>query len=186
MNKVCLFLFLICTAIRSQSAFETLSFNAQMYAPSFSTEFSDYFSAKKSIGLEVVTPYYYGEFYVGAIFYSFNDTQKSTTSFDVNYLYLGWQKAFSLSQKIRGMAGLHIGSYEMDFDNEDRWYYKSESEFVASIKFGFVYSLTSIWEIGVLHYSDFVFTHNRIKMHNLSAVLSYKIETPEWLKTFLR
>ena len=185
MNKLILIFFLCFICNSQKKAFQTLSFELGINTKTLSTEFNDFYQQKKGFNFRVLSSYYIGDFYLGLKQINFNVTEKSTSNFDSKYLYIGWQFPLLKSNKIDFNLGFHVGSFEMDFLNEAKWYYAKESELSTALQVNFNYQLSKSFYINARTDFQQIYTYKRIYLHTLNIGISYKIETPKWLKRFL-
>ena len=174
----------------SQKAFETLSFEIAINSKSFSTEFNNYYKQNNGISFRVLTPYYYGDFYAGVKQIKFTtkviDDTFNPTDFNALFIYIAWQIPLIDLDKFRTNIGLQLGSFEMEFTRENRWYYASESELSTAVELNLLVEIMPEVKVTLASEHQYVYTYKRIKIHTINVGLSYQFEMPPWLKDFLQ
>lgn len=178
-------IFIISLFSQEKKSYETISVQLGFHTPSFNTELNDFYTSQKHFELIVLTPYHIGELYAGIKHFSFQKLINSTSDFSSNYIFLGWQLPLINSEKLTFNFGFQLGSFEMNFDEETKWFYKKESEFATSIQSNISYKFSQKINIHLRIENQQIFTYHRIYINTISAGTSYTFGTPQWLKHLL-
>lgn len=190
MNKYIYALCFIFTVF-GQDAFESISFELSLNSKTFSSEFNNYYKQNDGLNFRISSPYHLGDFYAGIKQVNYISKVKendeiSSSDFNSYFIYLGWQYSLLKSEKFRAHIAFHLGSFEMKFPSESRWYYASESELSTALELNLSYEIMT--DVNLLLASEYqhVYTFKAIKIHSYNLGLSFKYEMPECLKQFLQ
>ena len=135
----------------------------------------------------VETPFYYGNILAGLRILSFSGKKPSYQNFSSNYYFVGWGKDFNIVNRVTLFAGFRVGGFAMSFaDDSLTAYQKDETELAAGINTKLNFQILSNIFFNVSAEYSAVFTHKRIELFLLAAGISYKFETPSWMKEFLK
>jgi len=136
---------------------------------------------------EIETPFYAGEIRVGLHLYQFNGKTDDYPDYLVGFFYIGWGVEIPLISQLGWFNGIRLGSYQMGFDDTDiNPTQRVESELAVGIDTGLNLKLSSRWQghVGIGYIA--VFTQKKIELLNLSVGISYTINSPDWLREFLK
>ena len=134
----------------------------------------------------LATPFYLGFIEIGTAVHRY-EAKQEVPGFAALWLYAGWGLGVDVTDRIRLEGSGRIGNYHMSFD--------SGSEFTGVINESelalMVQSRLSVRPVGRV--SLFVsgsylqaYTFLRLKLWYVTAGLSYRVNSSEWLKGFLR
>lgn len=135
----------------------------------------------------VATPFYLGYAEVGGAYHRYPVKQFTVPAFDALLSFAGWGLSGSVADRLRLEGGVRIGTYRMTFDEiTDFPGVKNESELALMLN-----ARLAVRPVGPvsLHVGGSymkVYTFLRLNLWYASAGLSYRLNSPPWLKDFLR
>lgn len=188
--NVCLILQVTTTflfAEDSDSAFKTLSFKINCLTNTNRNLLHQYWQPFIGGEVEVKMPFYAGNISVGLQLFQFKGISEIYPDYLVSYFYMGWGGEYHINSTLSGIIGIRLGSYQMNFDDTDiNPTQKVESELASGIDGGINLKINSKWRshIGIGYIT--IFTYKKIELLNISLGISYTIDTPSYLKEFLK
>jgi len=135
----------------------------------------------------VATPFYLGYAEVGGAYHRYPVKQFTVPAFDAVLTFAGWGLGVGVADRLRLEGGVRIGTYRMTFDEiTDFPGVKNESELALLL-----HARLAIRPVGPvsLHLGGSymkVYTSLTMNLWYASAGLSYRLNSPNWLKDFLR
>jgi hypothetical protein len=134
----------------------------------------------------LATPFYFGFLELGAAVHRY-DAAQDVPGFGALWLYAGWGLGADVGDHLRLEASGRVGNYHMSFDGGSEFSgVINESELALMGQ-----ARVAVRPVGPL--SIFVsgsylqaYTFLRLKLWYVSAGLSYRLTSPDWLKDFLR
>ncbi len=145
---------------------------------------------KPGIGGEfsMATPFYLGYAEFGGAYHRYRVDQPAVPAFGAVLLYAGWGLDVEVVQRLRFESGLRVGNYRMTFDDEDVPFagVKNESELALLVNARVALRPAGPVSVYVGGSYTKVYTFLRLNLWYVSAGLSYRLHSPEWLKEFLR
>lgn len=127
------------------------------------------------IGFEVSTPYYIGNFELGARYTRYNELEFENSGFHSTYIFAGWHYTHYTSgeKDLSIVPGIRFGSRYMIFDEEKTYrdeyrFSRFESEFCYEVLFRIQYRI-----------------NNRLEFYTSAAINQTRFEIPyaEWIGT---
>ena len=135
----------------------------------------------------IETPFYLGYAEVGGAYHRYPVKEPTVPAFDAILVYAGWGLGVGVADRIRLEGGARIGNYRMSFDEVTLFPgVKNETELALLLN-----ARLAIRPVGPvsLHVGGSymkVYTFLRLNLWYASAGLSYRLNSPNWLKEFLR
>ena len=128
------------------------------------------------------TPFYAGNLQTGVRIQPFESASSAQPSFWSGFLFLGWHQRWSTSDWLHVETGARVGNFFMAFDEDDVGGVRNESELAtAGVQSIHIEPFDHIGFFVEGSYTK-VFTSVRMKFVHLSAGITYRFHTPEWLK----
>jgi len=132
------------------------------------------------------TPFYFGRTQFGLRIMNFKTKDLNIPEFSSWFVYAGWGVEFKTLRLLKLYTGLNIGSFQMDFEDEDiEEGLVSESElgieFMVRLSFQILKNANLNIEGSYLR----IFTNIKIDLLYVSAGIDYSFSSPDWLKDFL-
>jgi hypothetical protein len=143
---------------------------------------------QRGFGLDgsVTTPFYLGYLEGGGSFHRYRVAEPvRVPGFDALHLFAGWGLRGDVG-RLRVEGGLRLGNYRMTFDESTFAGVRTESELVLSGRARMAVQVAGPLSLYVAGDYLKVYTFLRLKLWYASAGLSYRFQTPGWMKTFLR
>lgn len=126
-------------------------------------------------GFEMSTPYYFGNFELGARYTRYNELEFENSGFHSTYIFAGWHYSYYTSEEkdLSIVPGIRFGSRYMIFDEEKTYrdeyrFSRFESEFSYEVQFRIQYRI-----------------NKRLEFYTSAAInqTRYKIPYAEWIGT---
>jgi len=134
----------------------------------------------------LTTPFYLGYLEVGSSFHRYRVAEPvRVPGFDALHLFAGWGLRGDLG-RLRLETGLRLGNYRMTFDESTFAGVRTESELALSGRARVAFRVAGPVALYVAGDYLKVYTFLRLKLWYASAGLSYRFQTPAWMKTVLR
>lgn len=134
----------------------------------------------------ISTPFYAGHVHGGLRVQPFDARSLNQPSFLSAYMFLGWGFRLSLSDHFQFESGGRVGNYFMAFDDDILAGLRNESELAVSAYHSMHVYLSNGFGFFIEGSYTRIFTFIRMNMTHVSAGLTIRLRTPEWLRTFLR
>ena len=139
-------------------------------------------------GVEVsfATPFYLGTLELGGAIYGF-DSEQSVPEFEAVWFYAGWGSGVVVTYWLRVEGSIRIGNFHMSFDDDSQFFsVRNESEF--GLMFSTRVVLREVGPVSLFVSGSYlhVYTYLPIKLSFLTAGVSYRMNSPNWLKKVLR
>ncbi|MBN2571223.1 MAG: hypothetical protein JXA68_03785 [Ignavibacteriales bacterium] len=174
---------------KEELPFENIQVGANYFNNFNKNEFHKYWNSTNGAGAYLKTPFYFGFIKIGL---NYSDCQsKSNEQPDfVNLIaYLDWGKEFQLPLDICVSTFFKIGISQMDFERSALFVHEGfllERELLIGT--GFIISYDLIDRLQIFTGLDYqkTFTQKPMELSFLQIGLSYKFDSPEWLKDFLK
>ncbi len=182
-------LLLAAGAARGQGApapFETLTVSVgQSFNVNRGELFHDFWRFRYGWEGEFSTPFYFGYIELGGVLHRYANTVGTVPDFDALQLYAGWGPMLRLGQ-VQAQAGFRIGNHYMAFAEPSNTGRRNESELLLGLLARVQVRL--VGGLG-LHFSGtytYTFTFEELRLLFATVGLSYELDSPRWLKGFLR
>lgn len=144
-------------------------------------------------GLEVSTPYYFGNFELGARYTRYNELEFENSGFHSTYIFAGWHYTYYASEEkdLSVVPGVRFGSRYMIFDEEKTYrdeyrFSKFESEFSYEVQFRIQYRINKRMEF----YASVAINQTRFKIPYAewigTAGFSFIFNSSDGLENFLK
>jgi len=167
--------------------FKTITLGLNLLTNSNRNTFHQYW--EPIYGIEAIgeVPFYLGSLEGGLFLFSFNGKSIDYPEFFSLYLFAGWGIKINFGSDLSWYNGLRIGTYQMRFDdNQIHPTQAVESELGAGI--GSRFDLPILERLQLHLGIDYliVFTQKKLEFVVLKAGISYTVDSPGWLKDFLK
>ena len=136
--------------------------------------------------LSLSTPFYFGQAEAGGAIHSYDVADPSVPRFDAILLFAGWGVAVTPTPYLSWYNGVRLGNNRMTFDDDTFPGIRTESEFMLGLNSRLDLRLSQ--EVGVFGsaWLSQTYTFIRFRTVYVSAGLTYRTPSPEWVKTFFR
>jgi hypothetical protein len=135
----------------------------------------------------IETPFYLGYAEVGGAYHRYPVNEATVPAFDAVLVYAGWGLGVGVADRLRLEGGARIGNYRMSFDEATLFPgVKNESELALMLNARLAIRLVGPMSLRVGGSYMKVYTFLRLNLWYASAGLSYRLNSPNWLKEFLR
>lgn len=169
-----------------KAAFSELLVTANYNQTISNGDLNEFWETGKGISVSALTPFYLGETGLGidaSIIKSKSEIQPNFNSFFIN---LAWMQDINIFQFSSLKFGVKFGSYIMLFDdNELSEFESNESELAVSASARYGIKIYKNFNLYISTDLITVFTRKRLKFVNAGIGLSYRLNSPQWLKEFL-
>lgn len=134
----------------------------------------------------VATPFYLGFLEFGTALHRY-DAEEDVPGFGALWLYAGWGLGTDVADRIRVEASGRIGNYQMSFDSGSEFTgVINESELALMVNTRLAVRPAGPVSVFVSGSYLQAYTFVRLKLRYVTAGLSYRLNSPDWLKDFLR
>ena len=125
----------------------------------------------------LATPFYLGFIEIGTAVHRY-EAEQDVPGFGALWLYAGWGLGMDVADRIRLEGSGRIGNYHMSFD--------TGSELALMVQSRL--AVRPVGSVSVFVSGSYlqVYTFLRLKLWYVTAGLSYRLNTSEWLKGFLK
>lgn len=136
-------------------------------------------------GATLSTPFYLGFVEFGGAYHRYH-AFRSVPDFDALLIYTGWGLGVDVLDRIRLEGSTRVGNYRMTFDENTFAGVKHESEF--ALMFNARAAVRPVGPLSVYVSGSYLqaYTFLRLKLWYVSAGLSYRLRSPNWLKAVLQ
>ena len=136
--------------------------------------------------LSLSTPFYFGQAEAGGAFHTYDVADPSVPRFDAILLFAGWGVAVSPIPYFSWYNGFRLGNNRMTFDDDTFPGIRTESEFMLGLNSRL--DLLLLQGVGVFGSASLSQTYTFIRFRTVyvTAGLTYRAPSPEWVKSFLR
>jgi hypothetical protein len=177
----------------SQDAFSELKFTLTANGILGGNTIQKSWAPTGGVGFEVSTPYYFGNFELGARYTRYNELEFENSGFHSTYIFVGWNYSHYVSEE-RDLAivpGFRFGSRYMIFDEEKTYreeyiFSRFESEFSYEVNFRIQYRINKSLEF----YTSAAINQTRFKIPYAewvgTASFSFIFNTSEGMENFLK
>jgi hypothetical protein len=171
---------------RQSTAFSTIELRAGGAYNVNRDVFHDFWQPGYGLEAAVATPFYLGMAEAGAALHRYEALHAGPPAFNAFLPYVGWGLQLDPAAFLSWYAGVRVGVYRMMFDDEEAFRAERiEHEFAM----GFNTRLDLHVPQGIGLFVDVRFmqayTYVRFRTVYVSAGLSYRLSSPEWLRTLL-
>jgi hypothetical protein len=136
--------------------------------------------------LALSTPFYFGEAEAGGAYHVYDMAASSVPRFDAILVFVGWGIALSPSPHLSWYNGFRVGNNRMSFDDDTFPGIRNESELMLGANSRLHLRLRQgIGIFGSAWWSQ-TYTNVRFRSIYVSAGLSYRATSPNWIRTLLR
>ncbi len=177
--------------LSAQDVYDELQLTVTGHRLMSGTTIYDSWNALPGIGFEVNLPYYTGNLELGIRYVRFDEYEFENSGFHSHYLFAGWNYKYRTSEHVSVIPGIRIGNtfnlHDKDkiYDNEYR-FSREESEISYEVQLRIQFEMsrhTAFYISGA--YNRTIFNIPFSAWYG-SAGLSAKLETPAWLRRFLK
>lgn len=187
MNKNIVFILLLTATslfAKFDEPFSKLELGVSVGSEIAENQFHDFWEKGNSIKTNLSTPYYYGSFELGIMFSRYIALDNNSKDFDAVSISIGWGNGWNLIERIEWYNSASFANNIMNikFKTEN----VSESEislnFVSQLKYN-IYRNTKIYS--GIEYSR-IYTFHKVNHLHYFVGLSHTIDTPKFIKKFLK
>lgn len=134
----------------------------------------------------LATPFYVGFLELGTAVHRY-DADQDVPGFGALWLYAGWGLGTDVGDRIRLEASGRVGNYHMSFDSGSEFsgvINESELALMGQARV----AVRPVGPLSVFVSGSYLqaYTFLRLKLWYVSAGLSYRLTSPDWLKDFLK
>lgn len=134
----------------------------------------------------VSTPFYLGFLEFGTALHRY-DADRDVPGFGALWLYAGWGLGVDVADRLRLEGSGRIGNYQMSFDSGSEFTgVINESELAMMVQTRLAVRPAGPVSVFVSGSYLQAYTFLRLKLWYVTAGLNYRLNSPEWLKDFLR
>lgn len=171
----------------TDSVFQTIKFRVHAVSNINDNIFHQYWDPQYGTELQIDMPFYSGIIEGGVHLYPYNGRENQYVDFLVQYYYVGWGINLPVYSQISWYNGLRFGNYLMSFDDEDiNPTQVNESELGFGLNSRLELGLSRRWNIDIGIGYLVVYTKKRLELTMISIGFSYMIDSPQWIKDFLK
>ncbi len=134
----------------------------------------------------LATPFYLGFIEIGTAVHRY-EAKQEVPGFAALWLYAGWGLGTDVTDRIRLEGSGRIGNYHMSFDSGSEFTgVINESELALMVQSRL--AVRPVGRVSVFVSGSYLqaYTFLRLKLWYVTAGLSYRVNSSEWLKGFLR
>ena len=203
LKNVCIFvILLLClgnTAYGQKGAYDRLSVDISGATSTFENSFTNNWEASPSLHLGLRAPYHLGNLEAGVRYTNYNsgNPDYQDASFTSFFVYVGWEYALDLSDRLSIAPGLRFGNSFLTFQNPATYpaegpfgeyvFDPHESEFAYEFFTRLQYQLgNSPWSLHSSFSYNRTLTFHPMPVGLFSVGISRSFATPPWFKDFLR
>ena len=143
---------------------------------------------KRGTGVEVslATPFYLGFLEFGGTIHRY-EAEQDVPGFGAMWLYAGWGLGIEVANRLRLESSARIGNYRMTFDNAETEFAGVANESELAMMVNARVAVRAAGPVSVYVSGSYLqaYTFLRLKLWYASAGLSFRLQTPEGLKSFL-
>ena len=144
---------------------------------------------KRGTGVEasLATPFYLGFVEFGSGLHRY-EAEGDVPGFGAIWLYAGWGLSASVADRLRLESSARIGNYHMAFDDAATEFAGVANESELAVMLNARVSVRAVGPVSVYVSGRYLqaYTFLRLNLWYASAGLSFRLQTPEGLKDFLR
>lgn len=190
----------------SGGAFETMAIQVGGAANLNRTDFHRFWHPGQGGEMTLQTPFYAGMVETGLALHRYAAAAADVPAFDAVQVHLGWSFPLTLTPRLQWQTGFRLGNYLMRFgdavqnghvgcdlggvkgcgDDVSIIGGDSESEFFMGLHARLHVRLSDAWALYAGGHLLNTYTHERMRLFYAAAGLSYTLQTPGWLRTFLQ
>jgi hypothetical protein len=167
----------------SARAFGSIALTLSAGADVNSSAFHDRWDPGLGVEAGIELPFYLGMVEAGAQQFSNRSRVPGVPGFRSRLYYVGWGLDVPAASRLRWYNGFRLGVYDMAF-HDGTVPPDEESELSIGLHSRASLRLTRRWEAGVGGRYTVTLTSERIRQLVLAAGVSYRFDTPGWLKDF--
>ncbi|MDX1530856.1 MAG: hypothetical protein R3362_04960 [Rhodothermales bacterium] len=140
--------------------------------------------------LRIEAPFYAGRVFVAgsAARYVAADAARSVPGYWAFHAFGGWAYAFRLPAGAELTPALHVGVFNWRFDLDDRYgdYNQAENELASGLDLRLSVPLRERWRLSLGVWTTRVLTSTRLDYRFAHAGLSWRFDTPRWIREGLQ
>ncbi len=134
----------------------------------------------------ITTPFYLGFLEIGTAVHRY-EADQDVPGFAALWLYAGWGLGVDLTDRIRLEGSGRMGNYHMSFDSGSEFTgVINESELALMVQSRLAVRPTGSLSVFVSGSYLQAYTFLRLKLWYVTTGLSYRVDTSQWLKGFLK
>lgn len=163
--------------------FSTVSLSVDVSHDMHHSKFQSYWDTAPAVDIAASVPFYFGR--ARAAVRLMRAHSAELTDINTAFLHLGWGPSIPLSERASVDVSVSAGSLYMLFTDEVISYRKSESELAAGLRAGLSGRISG--PLGAqLHVEwQHAFTSIPMDFVFVSGGLTYSVNSPDWLRSFL-
>ncbi len=178
-------------------AFQTLRLQAEGALQLADNSFTQNWRAAPVAGILFATPFYAGELQAGLRYTRFRSrAQKRFSDFHSFYVRIGWGYPLSLSDRLLLRPVISLGNSYMRFDRAASYtrpgadwshtFDRNESEIAWEGTVSLEFRLDPTWSLHASFAYNRTLTFHPLRQIMLTAGISHSLESPRWLRNFLK
>ena len=178
-----LYLLLFYLSSNAQTAYSTIEIGMENSGNINKNRFHRFWQPQPVPELFLITPAPKGYFVAGVS----RHTYRGSPEYSAYFPYAGWGLSLPVFKFLSWNNSIRIGNYLMLFgDYESNETKKDESELGLNTTTGFGLSINKNFNVHISLKYFRIYTKRAIELTYLSAGLSYRYDTPAWLRNFLK
>lgn len=180
-----LVLILLLTSSATAQPFETLTVRVGGAATFGTAPYTDFWDPGPGVEGRVETPFYLGQFAVGALVAPHAATA-DVPDYLALYFFGTWSADIALPAGLRLSPGVQAGLFRMQFDTDDAVAVRNESELAVGPEVWLSVPVAPSWRVHAGAGAVRLFTAERIDLRFVRFGVSRTFRTPGWMKDVLR
>ncbi|MBI9070510.1 MAG: hypothetical protein JEY94_02870 [Melioribacteraceae bacterium] len=187
MKKIITILLLTLISLKAQETlpFSSLNFKISLQQNKNEVLLHQFWEPQSGLNFSVETPFYLGNIEAGISKIDFEGKLYIYPDFSSYFLFAGWSLNKQFFEFVSLKYGIRSGVFVMNFNDQAASEYEStESELsvslIGELEFPVYKNISGNLNTELLT----IFTDKRIKLFIVGVGLSYKLETPKWLRKF--
>ena len=174
-------------AQKKVEAFDRMSIELNYLSNINQNTFHQFWQPSLGAELSIGFPFYAGTVKGGLHFLPYRAKDDPQIDFISQYYFVQWGFNLPIIDRFDWHNGLRIGSYRMDFDDDQiNVTQQTESELAVGVTSVVILKISTTWRIrGSVDYIK-VYTKKHLELTFVSAGFCFEFDTPAWLKEFLK
>ncbi len=146
-----------------------------------------YWKPPHSFDIAFRSDFYTGNLEFGMCYADHEGIDSDMVEYASYFVYTGWIQKLSLSKRFSLFVGPRVGSYIMGLD-DDHTTVEGRTETELGLEFIIGSEISISDKFGLEHSlrHRIIYTRNKIRLTFISIGLTYKFDTPGWLRKFLQ
>jgi len=163
--------------------FSTVSLSVDVSRDMYESRFQSFWDTAPAVDISASVPFYVGR--ARAAVRLMRARSAELTDINTAFLHLGWGPSVTLSERAAVDISVSAGSLYMLFTDEVISYRRSESELAAGLRAGLAGRISGPLSAQLHIEWQHAFTSIPMDFVFLSGGLTYSVNSPDWLRSFL-